>query len=92
MTEEQMQGMKKIIMDCAVTEKAAQSDVEDFFAHKPAVKKEAKCHRACIHEAFGTVSCSEYKYKAVEGCAKQHIRFRFYDRFMKSSPFFSNLY
>lgn len=54
--EEQMQAMQKIVMDCKEKENASQADLEELFAHKPATSKEAKCHRACMHTAFGTVS------------------------------------
>lgn len=50
-----MEAMKKIIIECAETEKATQADLEELGAHKPATSKTAKCHRACMHEHFGTV-------------------------------------
>lgn len=55
MTEEQANALKKIVMDCAEKEKATQADLEEFMAHKPATSPTAKCHRACLHENFGTV-------------------------------------
>jgi len=56
MSEQEMQMLKAILNDCAAQEKATQADIDDFLAGKPAIEKQAKCHRACIHETFGTVS------------------------------------
>lgn len=54
-----MKMMQKVIMDCAEKEGASQDDINDFLAHKPAEKPKAKCHRACMHEAWGNVNCSK---------------------------------
>ncbi len=58
MTEEQMQALNTILKECAEKEKATQADIDDFLAGKPAIEPQAKCHRACLHETFGTVSIS----------------------------------
>lgn len=54
--EEKMEALKKLMMDCAAKENASQADLEELMAQKPATSPTAKCHRACMHENFGTVS------------------------------------
>lgn len=56
MTDEQMQAMQKVTMECAIQEKASQADLEELMANKPPSTKEANCLHACMSEAFGVVS------------------------------------
>lgn len=61
MTKEQkMEAMQKIVMDCAAKENASQADLDELMSKKPATSPTAKCHRACLHETFGTVSSIDY--------------------------------
>lgn len=55
-----MEAMKKLVMDCAAKENATPADLEEFAAQVPATSPTAKCHRACMHENFGTVSAIEH--------------------------------
>lgn len=54
--EEKMAALQNIVADCAAKEKATEADLEELKAKKPATSPTAKCHRACLHENFGTVS------------------------------------
>ncbi|XP_055323163.1 general odorant-binding protein 28a-like [Sitodiplosis mosellana] len=58
--EEKMAAMKKIVMDCAAKENASQADLEELFAKKPATSPTGKCHRACMHETFGTMKDNKF--------------------------------
>lgn len=68
-TEEQMQEMMKIVMDCAVTEQATQDDLEELFAHKLPSTKTANCLHACISERFGMV---QFLVKYLKNITKQY--------------------
>ncbi|KAJ6643808.1 General odorant-binding protein 28a [Pseudolycoriella hygida] len=60
MTEAQMKVLQMIIAECAEKEKATQADLEELMAHKPATSRTAKCHRACMHETFGTMKDNKF--------------------------------